>query len=617
VTPAVRRLAICLSSTVVLGASFAVLAPAASADTCSFDAGTKTLTANVVSGDGVSMGPTGISVGGCQENADQVDTVNVLGTVGPEYFWLDVTFPLPAGATPEGVGLSEVEVNVDLGGGSDHIEWQPSLYDTISLSADSSGFDLNGDGDADLMPVNTESFTLRSGIGDDTFDASAGIPPGMTDVLIKDGPGNDTVIGGPENDTVYPYDGAGTFQGGGGDDTLAVQFAPGSSYGLGSYDGGAGSDTIMFAPLNVGSTAGVIADLGSGTASWGDPDSMTFTGFDNLVGTTGHDTLIGDSGDNVLVGNPGPGSGGFDLLVPGGGNDIVDATDDVAGCVDFSDASAVDVNLGAGTATGDGADTLIAVNSVFGSPSDALFLGSAGSDIVWGGAGNDTIRGRGSEDFIAGGPGNDILDGGSSSLDATAPTLLLYNLSSIIPGSPSGPTRVDLAAGTVGADGFGGQDTITGVEHVYGTDFSDVLRGDPGPDILEGLAGNDALSGGGGNDVIWGGDGSDTVDFGRATKPLTVDLRDGTATGQGVDSLSSIEIVLGGPNGDVIRGASLDERLVGRGGDDLLIGRRGADTLLGGSGADTLVGGLDKDTCGGGGGLKDSARQCEIVKGVP
>ena len=74
-TPAVRRLAICLSSTVVLGASFAVLAPAASADTCSFDAGTKTLTANVVSGDGVSMGPTGISVGGCQENADQVDTV--------------------------------------------------------------------------------------------------------------------------------------------------------------------------------------------------------------------------------------------------------------------------------------------------------------------------------------------------------------------------------------------------------------------------------------------------------------------------------------------------------------------------------------------------------------
>ena len=30
-----------------------------------------------------------------------------------------------------------------------------------------------------------------------------------------------------------------------------------------------------------------------------------------------------------------------------------------------------------------------------------------------------------------------------------------------------------------------------------------------------------------------------------------------------------------------------------------------------------FIGGLDKDTCGGGGGLKDSARQCEIVKGVP
>ena len=612
----VERIATSFASVVIFGVSFSVDAPAASADSCSLDPGTKTLTADITVAT-LGLDSSGVSIAGCSVQQDQVDTVDIVGSSSNDQLTIVTTLPLPTGATAELTGTSEVEVNVDLGDGSgDRIEWRPNGLDTVS-STSTNGFDLNGDGDADFIPANTEDFELRSGIGNDTFDASAGAPSDMTDVVVKDGPGNDTFIGGPENDTVYPYDGADTFQGGGGDDTLAVTFAPGSSYSLGTYDGGTGSDTITFEPLNGNSSSGVIADLGSGTASWGGTDLLTFTGFDNLVGTTANDELIGDGGDNVIEGNPVPGSGGLDLLRPGGGDDTVDAAGDVAGCVDYSDASAVDVSLTAGTATGDGNDSLIGVNCVLGSPGDDVLVGSTASDIIWGGAGNDTIRSGGSEDFVAGGPGDDVLDGGGSSLDATGPTVLLYNLSSIIGVSPSGPMHLDLGAGTVGADGFGGHDTVAGIEHVYGTQFGDVLKGGPGPDTLEGLGGNDTLAGGGGNDVISGGDGSDTVDFGQATKAVIVDLRDGTSTGQGKDTIDGVEIVLGGQYDDTIKGGPFGERLVGRGGGDLLFGRQGADTLVGGKGADTLVGGLGYDTCAGQAGLGDSASQCEIVTGVP
>jgi hypothetical protein len=125
-----------------------------------------------------------------------VDTVDILGTSANDQLTIVTTLPLPTGATAELTGTSEVEVNVDLGDGSgDRIEWRPNGLDTVS-STSTNGFDLNGDGDADLVPANTEDFELRSGIGDDTFDAGAGASPGMTDVVVKDGPGSDTVTGG-------------------------------------------------------------------------------------------------------------------------------------------------------------------------------------------------------------------------------------------------------------------------------------------------------------------------------------------------------------------------------------------------------------------------------------
>ncbi len=253
-TSAVRRIAISLTSLAAFALPFTVAAPAASADSCSLDTGTKTLTANITAAT-LGLDSSGVTIGSCSVAQNEVDTVDIVGTSANDQLTIVTTLPLPTGATAELTGTSEVEVNVDLGDGSgDRIEWRPNGLDTVS-STSANGFDLNGDGDGDVLPANTEGFELRSGIGNDTFDASAGAPADMTDVVVKDGPGNDMVIGGAENDTIYPYDGADTFHGGGGDDTLVVQFAPGSKYGLGSYDGGGGSDTITFEYLN-GSSGG-------------------------------------------------------------------------------------------------------------------------------------------------------------------------------------------------------------------------------------------------------------------------------------------------------------------------------------------------------------------------
>jgi Ca2+-binding RTX toxin-like protein len=87
------------------------------------------------------------------------------------------------------------------------------------------------------------------------------------------------------------------------------------------------------------------------------------------------------------------------------------------------------------------------------------------------------------------------------------------------------------------------------------------------------------LDGGGGNDILDGDSGSDTVSLAGLGAAVVADLSTGTATGQGADTLISIENLTDG-----------------NGGADSLDGGAGSDTLDGGTGADTLTGGADQDT---------------------
>lgn len=97
---------------------------------------------------------------------------------------------------------------------------------------------------------------------------------------------------------------------------------------------------------------------------------------------------------------------------------------------------------------------------------------------------------------------------------------------------------VNLQAGT-GSGGEAAGDTLTSVEHAYGSNFNDTIIGSDGTinallglggnDYLNALSGNDRLDGGTGDDVLEGGAGFDVFVFGSGYgQDRASDFTDGT-----------------------------------------------------------------------------------------
>ncbi|KQU09489.1 calcium-binding protein [Rhizobium sp. Leaf453] len=131
----------------------------------------------------------------------------------------------------------------------------------------------------------------------------------------------------------------------------------------------------------------------------------------------------------------------------------------------------------------------------------------------------------------------------------------------------------------------------------YGSAFDDGLRGLGGNDRLIGNSGNDKLNGGLGDDYLNGGSGTDTVWFEYATSGVTVDLEAGFSSGEGNDTLVSIENIRGTSRNrsDTLLGSSGANSIYGDTGNDTLDGRGGNDILDGGPGADNMTGGDGDD----------------------
>ncbi|HET6157159.1 MAG TPA: hypothetical protein VFE34_02350 [Dongiaceae bacterium] len=154
------------------------------------------------------------------------------------------------------------------------------------------------------------------------------------------------------------------------------------------------------------------------------------------------------------------------------------------------------------------------------------------------------------------------------------------------------PVQTVFRAGT-------GNDAITGGglnDTIYGDSGNDTLKGGAGQDRLRAGSGSDILIGGAGNDFLDGGSNNDTADYAASIAGVTVNLASGTATGEGTDSLLSIEHVTGSGFADQITGSSAANILTGGGGNDILRGGSGNDTLTGGSGTDQLFGDSGHDT---------------------
>ncbi|MES2634262.1 MAG: calcium-binding protein [Pseudomonadota bacterium] len=148
--------------------------------------------------------------------------------------------------------------------------------------------------------------------------------------------------------------------------------------------------------------------------------------------------------------------------------------------------------------------------------------GGDGDDILYAGSGNDTLQGATGDDGLAGDLGDDIINGGANF------DLAFYDA------APSGVT-VSLTTGR--SSGGDGNDTLTGIEGLIGSNHNDSLTGDgngndlyggAGLDTLTGMDGNDYLQGDNGDDLLFGGNDNDVLAGGNGN-----DFLDG---GAGVDT---------------------------------------------------------------------------------
>jgi len=326
--------------------------------------------------------------------------------------------------------------------------------------------------------------------------------------------------------------------------------------------------------VNVNLVTGVVSNDG-----WGNVDQINVLGGTGILairGTNHNDTILGSDGNERFILRA-----GTDTLDAGGGIDEVR--------YDRSGVGAVTIDLAAQTGTGTWNGlafnhTLVNVENLRGSRTgDDTLLGDDADNQFQGRGGNDTLSGRGGNDILIGGTGNDIIDGGLGSDYA------IYS-------GASGAVQVYLNLHkSFGADG---RDTLTNIENLHGSNFSDRLIGDAGNNILIGGSGNDVIKSKGGNDTAFGDDGNDKiVGFDGDETFFGGNGQDILIGNKGVDTLS------GGSGNDYLYGGRDNDTLNGDAGNDVLRGNRGNDVLNGGDASDRMYGGGNNDTLNGDAGV--------------
>lgn len=407
--------------------------------------------------------------------------------------------------------------------------------------------------------------------GDDKIDAGGSerasiLYGGDGDDLLYDAPGggdSQEMYGGPGNDMLKAGDSTGTYgdllDGGPGNDVMEQGAGPSG------FVGGDGDDVIRGGPRGIDDDVLVLAaapgpiqlDLARGTMrGWGTDEIEEIEivyggGFDDLMsgdggrnllfGGPGNDRMAGRGGDDCMTGGgidswnfcftPGrlhadsgddelTGGAGDDLLTGGDGDDVIAGGSGSDTTWYSASANAVEVDLAAGTATGDGADVLSGVEGVGGSRFADVLSGTEGPDVLisstwvpfappeYAGQPGDVLEGLGGDDVLDT-AGRAILDGGAGS------DTVRYSYH-----DPQRHVFVDLRD-DVDSD----QNTLTNIEnvndrHAYAAAGGAVIHGDDGPNVLRSGGGDDQVFGYGGDDWLDGGFGRDRLDGGSGRDVL-------------------------------------------------------------------------------------------------
>jgi len=366
----------------------------------------------------------------------------------------------------------------------------------------------------DWMLGDVGNDTLNGGAGFDTASytsSTAAVNVNLSTGVATDGLGGtdtltsiESVIGSAYADILTGGNAAETFLGGAGNDTI---------------NGGSGVDTISFTT----STGSVLANLGTtsqtlngtvvaaGTVKDGLSGTDTVSNVENITGSAQADWMVGSDAANVLDGGAGVdnlnGGNGDDTLIGGAGSDTLTGGSGVDTISFTTSTGSVLVNLSTasqtlnGTAVASlravdglgGTDVLSGIEKVFGSAQADWFYGGSADETFVGGAGNDSITGA---------AGNDTVDYSSSIAGV------------LVNNSSTAHTLNGVSVGINQAkDGFGGTDTLSGIEYVTGSAFADYIYNSTGANIVDAGAGNDWIFGAAGADqYIWRtGGGNDTI----------------------------------------------------------------------------------------------------------
>jgi Ca2+-binding RTX toxin-like protein len=368
-----------------------------------------------------------------------------------------------------------------------------------------------------------ETATIVGTDGDDDLTGTGG------DDVVSLGPGYDTFRGGAGNDIVCGGPGQDSLHGEEGDDWLD------------------GEDDADY---------NVVGGPGDDVVHGGPGDDRRLSG-DDFGEDGGDDRVYGDAGDDAIRGEPG---GGADLVDGGPGTDVISF---------YLSGRSVDIDVAAGTATGDAVDSLSGLEAYSGSEYDDVLTGSSGADRLDGVYGDDEVLGRGGDDTltatagtIRGGSGRDTF---VSADEATA------------------GLTVSLGRGADRAVLVGTWDTT--VLGGPGDDVVEVPPRGPGVDTLVGVR-------------LRGGRGDDRLTFAHNTVRVRIDLQSGTARWpHGRIDFRGVNEFHGSEQADTLRGSRRSDRMFGRGGNDVLRGLAGPDLLRGGGGRDTAYGGPGRDRC--------------------
>ena len=525
---------------------------------------------NIAGGNGIdvvdyseSHGDVTLTLGGSATSGSDTDTLagdieNVIGSS-----WMD---NLTGNALDNSFQGRIGADTIDGAGGTDTIDYS---------------VDQNANGDALGVVVNLSGQNLNSswqGIAYSVIAGKAQDGWGNTDSLsnvenILGSNYSDVLVGSAANNYINGGFGADILVGDAGNDTL---------------DGGTvgpniDSDWVSYvsAAAKAGPVTGVSVNLGTGTAS-GETLSVgsdILRNIDGVQGSIFNDSLVGGSDSSDFKGMKQEFFKGLD------GNDTIDGGRGTTATMtsanfelnmavydDTTGGTGVNVDLAAGTATGNssvGSDTLVGINAVRGSIyADTLTGGNATFDSV---------------EFFEGNGGVDIINGGSGFDYA------MYRLSQ--PG-----VIVDLALGTASNDGLGGNDTLTSIEGVIGSNFGDNITGSDGDNGFQGRAGNDTLAGGLGTDTAdysadynANGDGLGVVvHLGSGAVTSWSGVAFNVAASSAIDGWGNTDTLSGIEN---VRGSIYNDFIIGNASANYINGGEGSDLLGGGGGTDTLDGG--------------------------